>query len=151
MGAVEYRMSTSLLDQLHHKARRRPLPLPCALRPRLAFATRLLPRRARPLPSAQVHGPVHQPTKPRGVRHSIDELAAPPGAVAAALLQQAGGSPGSSESFGAPSSRGSPGRRRASPAVRLEALGGGRGSPAPRAQSSSSEMAMGWGTPSIAE
>lgn len=58
MGAVEYRMSTALLDQLQRKI-------------------------SSPLP-------VVQQRSSTPVRHTIDELAAPPGAIAAAMLHQAG-------------------------------------------------------------
>ena len=87
MGAVEYRMSTVLLDQLQRKI-------------------------STPLP-------VVQQRSSTPVRHStIDELSVPPGAVAAAMLQQAGLAGTDYAQFAvlsgsgaSPPSRGAPGRR----------------------------------------
>ena len=86
MGAVEYRMSTVLLDQLQRKI-------------------------SSPLP-------VVQQRSSTPVRHTIDELAAPPGAIAAAMLQQAGLAGTDYAQFAvlsgsgtSPPSRGAPGRR----------------------------------------
>lgn len=84
-----------------------PCLLSLPLTPLTPLTSRLLQREQGPL--------VHPPGKPRGRRSSIDELAVPHGAVAAALLQQAPDADALEAAL-----QGSPSRRRASSTVRLD-------------------------------